>query len=76
MANGNNIVKPVDTLQFTKSEDGDLLQLVNNYTAAFNKHVMKKTAARNAIRNLLFRVLPQETEKLTGNGGQLAVGQE
>ena len=75
MANENNIVRPVDTLQFTKNDDGDLLQLVNNYTAAFNEHVMKKTAARNVIRNLLFRILPKETEKLTGNNGGQLVGQ-
>lgn len=72
--NEKEIVRPVDTIQFDKDNDGDLMQLINNYAAAFNKYVMKKTPARNAIRNLLLNVLPKKTNELTNGTGQLAGG--
>ena len=72
--NEKEIVRPVDTIQFDKDNDGDLMQLINNYAAAFNKYVMKKTPARNAIRNLLLNVLPKKTNELTNGTRQLAGG--
>ena len=72
--NEKEIVRPVDTIQFDKDNDGDLMQLINNYAAAFNKYVMKKTPVRNAIRNLLLNVLPKKTNELTNGTGQLAGG--
>jgi len=72
--NEKEIVRPVDTIQFDKDNDGDLMQLINNYAAAFNKYVMKKTPARNAIRNLLLNVLPKKTNELINGTGQLAGG--
>jgi ribosomal protein S24E len=68
-------VKEVDSIQYTKADDNELISLVNKYTEAFNTHVMKKTPARNAIRNLLLKMLPKETEAIIADGGQLAGGQ-
>jgi hypothetical protein len=66
-------VKPVNTIQFDKNEDGELMQLVNNYTSVFNDKVMKRTSPRNAIRNFLIVELPKAIKHLTGgNGEQLA----
>ena len=73
MENNEFEMKPVDTIQFRKDDDPDVIQLVNEYASAFNKHVMKKTSPRNAIRNLLLRILPQETKAIIGDGnGYLA----
>ncbi len=72
MENGESKMKPVDTIQFRKKDDGELIQLVNNYAATFNEHVMSKSSPRNIIRNLLLRVLPQETQKINETAGQSA----
>jgi hypothetical protein len=64
-------MRPVNTIQFDKDEDGDLMQLINNYALVFNERVMKKTSPRNAIRNLLARVLPVEIKELR-DGDRLA----
>lgn len=72
MENSERTMKPVDTIQFRKDDDGELIQLVNNYAAAFNEHVMSKSSPRNVIRNLLLRMLPQETEQLKKNHSNLA----
>ena len=72
MENAERTMKPVDTIQFRKDDDGELIQLVNNYAAAFDQHVMKSCSPRNIIRNLLLRILPQETQKLTKPAEQSA----
>ena len=72
MENAERTMKPVDTIQFRKDDDGELIQLVNNYAAAFDQHVMKNCSPRNIIRNLLLRILPQETQKLTTPAEQSA----
>ena len=71
MANEEVIMRPVNTIQFDKDEDGDLMQLINNYALIFNELVMKRTSPRNAIRNFLSQALPIEIERIRGNGGQL-----
>ena len=63
-------VRPVNTIQFDKNDDGDLMQLVNNYALIFNERVMKKTSPRNAIRNFLSQALPAEIERLRNNGNR------
>ena len=66
-------VKPVNTIQFDTNGDGDLMQIINNYTSVFNEKVMKRTSPRNAIRNFLIDELPKAIKRLSGgNGDQLA----
>jgi len=72
MANEEVIMRPVNTIQFDKDEDGDLMQLINNYALIFNELVMKRTSPRNAIRNFLAQALPGEIERIRNNGGQPA----
>jgi len=73
MANEEVIMRPVNTIQFDKDNDGELMQLVNNYASVFNEKVMKKTPPRNAIRNFLIDELPKATKRLMGgNGDSLA----
>ena len=71
MANEEITMRPVNTIQFDKDEDGDLMQLVNNYALIFNERVMKRTSPRNAIRNFLSQALPREIERIHNNGGQI-----
>jgi hypothetical protein len=67
-----SVMKQVNTIQFDNKDDGDLMRLINNYTAIFNEKVMKKTPPRNVIRNFLTEELPKAIKRLTGNnGGQL-----
>jgi len=66
-------MRPVNTIQFDRDNDGELMQLVNSYASIFNEKVMKKTPPRNAIRNFLIDELPKAIAKITGNnGGQIA----
>ena len=71
MANEEIGVRPVNTIQFDKGDDGELMQLVNNYASVFNERVMKKTSPRNAIRNFLIEELPRAIKRLNSNGDQL-----
>lgn len=66
-----NVMVPVKTIQFDNKNDGDLLQLINNYASIFNEKVMLKIAPRNAIRNFLINELPKAISKLNGNGEQV-----
>lgn len=65
------VVKQVNTIQFDNKDDGDLMRLINNYTAIFNEKVMKRTPPRNAIRNFLIEELPKAIERIRNNGNQL-----
>jgi len=68
MAKEESKVRPVNTIQFNKDDDGELIQLVNSYASIFNERVMKKTPPRNAIRNFLIDELPKAIAELTGRG--------
>ena len=68
-------MRPVNTIQFDRDNDGELMQLVNSYASVFNEKVMKRTPPRNAIRNFLIDELPKAINRLTGNNGGQPAGQ-
>ena len=55
----NRVVKIVRTLTFHADEDGELMNLVNQYSS-----YVKGILAKAAIRNLLLTVLPTEISRL------------
>lgn len=65
-------VRPVNTIQFDKDNDGELMQHVNNYASVFNEKVMKKTPPRNVIRNFLIEELPKAIKRLMDGNGEKA----
>ena len=62
-------VRPVNTIQFNREDDVELMQLINSYASIFNERIMKKTPPRNAIRNFLIEELPKAINRIIGNNG-------
>jgi len=55
----DRVVKVVRTLTFHADEDGELMNLVNQYSS-----YVKGILAKAAIRNLLLTILPTEISRL------------